>query len=146
MVLSLLFKVSTPLQKVLCVDIWQHCHYDHIGGIEAFSRESSYASKSSSIVASSHDQDFILKDLPTHSLCRFKDPPIETPKYEVTHWAHDFGKLYANQEHDVHMRSQWSKAEEVEGLKFLGITLLHTPGHTPDSLAWWDEEERWLYS
>lgn len=27
----------------------------------------------------------------------------------------------------------------------LGITLLHTPGHTPDSLAWYDHAEMHLY-
>lgn len=27
----------------------------------------------------------------------------------------------------------------------LGITVLHTPGHTPDELAWYDREERFLY-
>lgn len=28
---------------------------------------------------------------------------------------------------------------------FLGMKVLHTPGHTPDELALWDEEEKMLY-
>jgi glyoxylase-like metal-dependent hydrolase (beta-lactamase superfamily II) len=27
----------------------------------------------------------------------------------------------------------------------LGITILHTPGHTPDELAWYDHDEMFLY-
>jgi glyoxylase-like metal-dependent hydrolase (beta-lactamase superfamily II) len=27
----------------------------------------------------------------------------------------------------------------------LGITILHTPGHTPDELAWYDHDEMYLY-
>ncbi|KAF2103850.1 hypothetical protein NA57DRAFT_70058 [Rhizodiscina lignyota] len=127
------------------VVICSHCHYDHIGCIEAFSTTTAQNTTKSFIVASSHDPDFILKDLPTHSLCRFKDPPIETPKYSITHWAHDYGKLYADPEQGIYVRGKLPKIQDVSHLKSLGITFLHTPGHTPDSLAWWDEDERWLY-
>ena len=37
------------------------------------------------------------------------------------------------------------EAESVDKPIDLGIIILHTPGHTPDELAWYDREERYLY-
>lgn len=109
-------------QKAPYLIICTHCHYDHIGGIEQFTDEAS-----TSIVASLDGKDFVENDLPTHSLCRFLDIP--TPKYTISHWAEDGGRL----QHPAH-------SDEP-----LGLQILSTPGHTPDELAWYDEQERWLF-
>lgn len=59
-----------------------------------------------------------------HSLCKYLGVP--TPEYTISYWADDFEKL------------------SFKG-KSLRLQILHTPGHTPDELAWYDEHERHLY-
>lgn len=98
--------------------ICTHCHYDHILGLKHFQRPSTR------ILASSFDKSFIEKDLPEHSLCKFIDVP--TPEYTVSYWANDLEKVSFDD-------------------KPLHLQILHTPGHTPDELAWYDEQERHLY-
>ena len=100
------------------VVICTHCHYDHILGVPQF-REAS-----PEIVAAQGGKSFIETDLPKHSLC--KALGIDTPQYEITRWAQDYETL------------------SFEG-KSLGLQIIHTPGHTPDELAWYDQEERHLY-
>ncbi|OQO09716.1 hypothetical protein B0A48_05119 [Cryoendolithus antarcticus] len=100
--------------------ICTHCHFDHIGGIESF------ADDNASIVASGFDRDFISPvNLPKNSFC--KAFGVDTPKFKVTHFADDNEHL-SHSGHD------------------LGLTALHTPGHTPDSLAIYDVKERWLFT
>lgn len=96
-----------------------HCHFDHIGGIEAF------AKSGASIIASGNDPTFLSPENRTeNSLCgKFN---VKTPKYEVSHYAQDGEELAYN----GHL---------------LGLQVIHTPGHTPDSMAIYDEAERWLY-
>lgn len=98
--------------------ICTHCHYDHILGLKPFQ------TASTGILASSFDKSFIEEDLPVHSLCKFLGVP--TPKYTVSYWADDLEKL-SHKEKSLHLQ------------------ILHTPGHTPDELAWYDEHERHLY-
>ncbi|KAH6669447.1 beta-lactamase-like protein [Halenospora varia] len=100
------------------VIICSHCHYDHILGIPQFS------SAKPDIVASGFDKGFILKNLPKHSLCEYLKVP--TPVYKITHWA-------------GHMESL------LIAEKAFRIQFLHVPGHTPDSLAWYDIDEQHLY-
>ncbi|KAJ9621957.1 hypothetical protein H2203_006838 [Taxawa tesnikishii (nom. ined.)] len=95
------------------------------------------------IIASAAGKDFIQKDLPTHSLCRYVG--MKTPTYSVSHWAEDV----------QHFR--WPRNVPTvpvqdasnPSLRTLsadpGITILQTPGHTPDELAWYDHGERHLY-
>ncbi len=109
-------------QKAPYLIICTHCHYDHIGGIEQFTVD-----PSTSIVASFDGKDFVENDLPTHSLCRFLGIP--TPQYMVSHWAHDRESLHHPADADEPLRLQ----------------ILSTPGHTPDELAWYDGQERWLF-
>lgn len=99
---------------VLC----SHCHYDHIGGIEHF------RTPRCTIIASAFAPDFILRDLPRHSICKYMDIP--TPEYEVGHWAR-------------HMEYLNHKGTPLR------VQLLQIPGHTPDSLAWYDIDEHHLY-
>ena len=97
--------------------ICTHCHYDHILGIPSFQEVSPV------ILASLGGKSFIEDDLPRHSLCSDLDVP--TPEYVVSYWAADMEKIAYN---DFP----------------LGVQILHTPGHTPDELAWYDEAERHL--
>lgn len=101
---------------ILC----SHAHYDHILGIPSF------LPTQPSIVASSHCKSFIETDFPKHSLCKYLHIP--TPKYTITHWG-------SHLEYLLH---------PGDGSP-LRIQLLHIPGHTPDSLAWYDIEEHHLY-
>jgi glyoxylase-like metal-dependent hydrolase (beta-lactamase superfamily II) len=100
--------------------ICTHCHSDHILGIPDFTTPTC----DSTILASSYDRSFITDDLPTHSGCL--DLGIPTPTYEVSYWAHHLEKITYNS-------------------LSLNIQILHTPGHTPDELAWYDCTERHLY-
>jgi glyoxylase-like metal-dependent hydrolase (beta-lactamase superfamily II) len=95
-----------------------HCHYDHILGITQF------LSANPIIIASDFQPSFLLEDLPTHSLCKFLG--IQTPEYRITLWAGHLNFL------------------KISGVPFR-IQFLHIPGHTPDSLAWYDIDEHHLY-
>jgi len=102
------------------VVICTHCHFDHIGGIEAF------ATSGAGVIASSYDKDFLSpENLPANSFCEAFG--LDTPKYTITHFAGDGEKVHH------------------KGLD-LGLTAIHTPGHTPDSLAIYDTNERWLFT
>ena len=98
--------------------ICTHCHYDHILGLPHF------IGASSTILASSYDKSFVTEDLSVHSLCQ--SVGADTPEYTVSHWARDLEEI--------------SFAEES-----LHLQILHTPGHTPDELAWYDQQARHLF-
>jgi len=98
--------------------ICTHCHYDHILGLSQFTDVDPV------ILASLQGKSFIEENLPEHSLCHFLG--ISTPKYIVSYWAKDYEKMLFN------------KAS-------LELQIIATPGHTPDELAWYDEQERHLY-
>ncbi|KAE9368602.1 hypothetical protein N431DRAFT_61092 [Stipitochalara longipes BDJ] len=100
------------------VIICSHCHYDHILGIPQF------LSANPTIVASDFNKSFLLENLDEHSLCKYVDVP--TPEYQISHWARQMSYF------------------SLSGVPFR-IQFLHVPGHTPDSLAWYDLEEHHLY-
>ncbi|KAL2042034.1 hypothetical protein N7G274_005222 [Stereocaulon virgatum] len=97
--------------------ICTHCHYDHILGLNHF------PAACSRVIASSHDKSFIEQKLPEHSLCESVGVPV--PDYTVSIWAKDFEKIYSSPS--------------------LNLQILHTPGHTPDELAFYDQNERHLF-
>jgi len=102
------------------VVVTTHCHYDHILGIEHFTKDSP-------IIASSHSPEFLLPSaLPNSSLCRFLN--IQTPSYSPILVPHLHALVSPN-------------AEKLP----LDVIILHTPGHTPDELALYDEVEMMLY-
>lgn len=79
------------------------------------------------ILASEHDPKFLARDaLPEHSLCNALG--IKTPQYVPTLVPH----LYPITSFGP---------ETIP----LGVTILHTPGHTPDEIALYDHAEMMLY-
>lgn len=113
-------KPLNPSGKLPYLIICTHCHNDHILGIPNFIAPKS----NTTILASSYDPSFITNDLPTHSGCI--DLDLLTPEYEVSYWARHLEIIT----HDS---------------MSLNIQILHTPGHTPDELAWYDSTDRYLY-
>lgn len=100
--------------------ICTHCHYDHIGGIESFA-----CLKATSVVASGNNKEFLnLENLPSSSLCKYMG--IKTPQYAITHFTQD---------------EEWLTFRGRD----LRLQALHTPGHTPDSLAIYDEAENCMF-
>ncbi|KAJ5921776.1 hypothetical protein N7516_009479 [Penicillium verrucosum] len=101
--------------------ICTHCHFDHISGIEQF-----VETDGSTIWASDYDKDYLSPTrLPSTSLCDKLN--IKTPEYTVTNWCSDGQQVTDSIGHD------------------LGLTVYHTPGHTPDEVAIWDSHERILF-
>ncbi|KAL6299859.1 Metallo-hydrolase/oxidoreductase [Sparassis latifolia] len=101
------------------VVVLSHCHYDHILGVEDFAHDSP-------ILESAHSPTFVSRaNLPAHSQCARLGVP--TPTFTPTLVPHNTPLLSAS------------------GVP-VGLTLLHTPGHTPDELALWDAVERVLYA
>lgn len=124
--------------------ICTHCHYDHIGGIAQFIPKKGTKGSIPIIVASATGKDFIESDLPEHSLCRYNRIP--TPRYTVQYWAKDFERLRCSfprrpSGHETAKDLYRRQYDTVD----LGITIINTPGHTPDELAWYDDNERHLY-
>lgn len=93
-------------------------------GVEQFAKDSP-------ILASAHDPAFLdPENLPAHSLCT--DLNITVPSYKPTLVPH-LHKIVADQTGPGGTQP-WT-----------GLTVIHTPGHTPDEIAIWDEAERMLY-
>lgn len=120
--------------------ILSHCHYDHILGLNSLlpelHDELSKAKHPSTtpeavVLSSSHARSFLepYDVLVEHSLCASED--LIAPVYKTSIWAGDDEPLYYKCSH----------APEVQ----LPIVTLHTPGHTPDSLSWYDTEESVIY-
>jgi hypothetical protein len=88
------------------------------------------------VLSSSHKKSFLVprSNLAEHSLCDAMG--VKTPKYDVGIWARDL-------EHVVYAYP--NPLYRSENLEIdTGITILHTPGHTPDSLTWYDRNERYI--
>ncbi|KAF4571317.1 hypothetical protein EYR36_008646 [Pleurotus pulmonarius] len=114
--------------------ILSHCHYDHICEIPPFRqvccliRMHSVAVEQFSdsvILASGYSPEFLRPSkLPEHSLCQ--ELGIETPSYSPNLVDHMHRVLSSDG-------------------KQTSMTIMHSPGHTPDELAVYDEDERMLY-
>ncbi|PSS08746.1 hypothetical protein M430DRAFT_54111 [Amorphotheca resinae ATCC 22711] len=111
-------QILNPDGQKKYIILCSHCHYDHILGIPQFLPANPV------IIASDFEKSFLLENFPTHSLCKFKD--VQTPKYTISHWARHLEFFM------------------LSGVPFR-IQFLHIPGHTPDSLGWYDIDEHHLY-
>ncbi|TFK72915.1 Metallo-hydrolase/oxidoreductase [Pluteus cervinus] len=110
-------KALNPGGTMSYIIVTTHCHYDHILAIEQFA--------GSPILASSHSPEFLSPSaLPHNTLC--SSLGLELPQYTPTLVPHGF---------EIHTS---------EGTP-TGVKVLHTPGHTPDELALYDETEKMLY-
>ncbi|SMQ44917.1 unnamed protein product [Zymoseptoria tritici ST99CH_3D7] len=113
------------------VIISTHCHYDHLGGVTQF-----LVGGAASILASAAGKQFIESDLETHGLFKYIGKPV--PYFQVTHWAGSFERLIWP------LPCYEGVTRNIKPVD-LGVTIIHTPGHTPDSLAWYDHGEMHLY-
>lgn len=114
--------------------IISHCHYDHILGLHALlrTRDDNRASydMDATVLSSSYDPSFISpENLEEHSLCKARG--LKAPTYKTAIWASDFQNITYQHPTGLDMN--------------LPIVTIHTPGHTPDSLSWFDTEMRVLY-
>lgn len=112
--------------------ITTHCHYDHILGLNYLPATTSGMT---TVLSSSHKKSFIVprSNLAEHSLCDAIG--VTTPTYDVGIWARDLHQVvyaYPNPLSSGHLQID------------TGLTILHTPGHTPDSLSWYDGNERYI--
>jgi hypothetical protein len=114
-----------PTVNIHYLVLFSHCHYDHILGLRHLLGDSHVT-----VLSSSYDKSFVTpyKALQEHSLCASMN--MQAPTY-TTEWAGDYEQI-------VYSHPQGTKMQ-------LPIITLHTPGHTPDSLSWYDIEERTLY-
>ena len=122
-----------PRGEVPYLVITTHCHFDHILGLTYLPPTTSGMT---TVLCSSHKKSFIVprSNLVKHSLCN--EMHVNTPKYDVGIWAHDLYKVVYTYPNPLY------GAEDLE--IDAGLTILHTPGHTPDSLTWYDRSERYI--
>ncbi len=99
-----------------------HCHYDHICGIQHLLD----AKADVTVLSSSYNKDFITpwRNLQKHSLCDLNG--LKAPKYDA-HFVDDAQRISYFPDHH-------------SGPKESSITVIHTPGHTPDSMSWYDND------
>ena len=129
-----------PQGRIPYLVVTTHCHYDHILGInklppskstnrthfEALPIDPRHLRPLSQVLSSAKGQSFITpySNLQKHSLC--STIGLAAPHYDVTTWAHDFMEV---------------KYTHPDGTTIpTNITIIHTQGHTPDSLTWYDSD------
>ena len=102
-----------------------HCHFDHVGG------NAGLAPLAEAICASGHDCGFTkaLLDPQRDASLASEVGCQELQPYDVTRWLADGENI------------PLADADESDVL-----SVLHTPGHTPDSLMLWLERERILFT
>ena len=140
---SFLESTINPDSNLPYLILLSHCHYDHILGLQHLDpstmpekRAGTYSDRPGrkadiTLVLSSSLPSFVTpySVLNEHSLCEAEG--LTAPRYEADIWADDQQRLVYRHFSGVHID--------------LGITTLHTPGHTPDSLSWYDIQARTLY-
>lgn len=132
---TFLERTVNPGHQIPYLVILSHCHYDHILGLQHLLGELDVGAHperpnpSLKIVSSSYKPSFVSpwSTLNLHSLCAEKG--LIAPRYNVDIWAKDSEQL---------------QYPPIPGA-ILPMTVLHTPGHTPDSLTWYDHEHRVLF-
>jgi glyoxylase-like metal-dependent hydrolase (beta-lactamase superfamily II) len=124
-----------PGKKLPYLVMTTHCHFDHIMGLQNLPPTTSISAKGTdhftTVLASSNSKSFIspYENLQKHSLCG--EMGIHAPKYQID-WADDMSKVV------------YKSATRSGVTVSTPYTILHTPGHTPDSLTWYDADLRLL--
>ncbi|KPI41452.1 uncharacterized protein AB675_9088 [Cyphellophora attinorum] len=117
-----------------------HCHYDHILGLSHLLPKTSTPSTSSpffpdvQVLASTNAKTFIqpYRNLQKHSLSPERGTTAPNYLPFISTWAED--------QHQVIYTPTNPKHPKIA----TNITILTTPGHTPDSLTWYDADSRML--
>ena len=125
-----------PGGKTPYLVITTHCHYDHIMGIGKLPPTSMTGCNQpppTIVLTSSRSKEFVTPytSLQKHSLCGTLN--LSAPEYNVGIWAEDMSKV----EH-LYFNFYSTPVASIS----TPFTTLHTPGHTPDSLSWYDEDLR----
>ena len=133
---SFLCYTINPGGQIPYLVVTTHCHYDHILGIGKLPPTSTNDESDpgisplkrrnlTQVVSSIKGQSFVTpySNLQKHSLS--STVGLHAPIYTVSGWADDFDEA-------KYMLPN-GKAISTE------ITIIPTPGHTPDSLSWYDE-------
>lgn len=133
---NFLRQTINPNGKIPYLVVTTHCHYDHILGLKHLP---STSSGKTTVLSSSHKRSFIVprSHLADHSLCDAIG--VSVPKYDIGIWAHDLQNIAVNVE-----STEFNLAQPGKKAMDTGLTIIHTPGHTPDSLTWYDRAERYI--
>ena len=128
---SLLEQTINPNHTAPYTVIVSHCHYDHIRGIKHLLNVSSRVQ----VYSSSHAIGFItpFKNLQQHSLCKVLG--LEAPKYDTKFI--DDGQIV---QYEAVLDEQSQATSKTSS-----FTVLHIPGHTPDSIAVYDQDSHLLF-
>ncbi|KAJ5979725.1 hypothetical protein N7481_007023 [Penicillium waksmanii] len=116
--------------------ITTHCHFDHILGLGLLPPTDSdpqhrnvdqRKGPQTTVLSSAHSTNHLSpwKRICCHSLAE-KFGAIECPYYSIGMWASDYQDVVYSPSTTVKIPT--------------GITIIHTPGHTPDSLTWYDKD------
>lgn len=159
-----------PDSRIPYLVMTTHCHYDHIMGIGNLpptarthrtataidvgldSPDRSGGSRAlplTTVVASSRGKAFVTPytNLQKHSLAGTLG--LSAPRYEVGIWAEDCSQLVYHRQNITAFpscsRSSQDTSTATDTIEIsTPYTILHTPGHTPDSLSWYDADHRVL--
>lgn len=120
---TFLSSVLNPQHAAPYVVLTTHCHYDHICGIQHLLD----AKVNLTVLSSSYDVGFLTpwSNLQKHSLCDLLG--LQAPRYDAR-WIEDAQRITVTGHPFPRNRFQTS------------ITVIHTPGHTPDSISWYDSD------
>jgi glyoxylase-like metal-dependent hydrolase (beta-lactamase superfamily II) len=135
-----------PDEKIPYLVMTTHCHYDHILGVGKLPPTSLPSTgrppHPTTVLSSSHAKSFVLpySHLQRHSLCEFRH--LHAPKYDVGIWADDMSGVEYTPTPEPSSSSLHSPSSSHSVPT--PYIILHTPGHTPDSLSWYDSELRLL--
>lgn len=145
---TFLLYTLNPGGRIPYIVITSHCHYDHISGIGKLppTISTSYKAQKShsldglhtTVLTSSLHKSFVTPyaNLQKHSLS--ESVGIQAPKYAIT-WAEDLTEA------TWRLRTTPTDSDSEPVTIGTRITLIQTPGHTPDSLSWYDEDLALLF-
>ncbi|KIW34788.1 uncharacterized protein PV07_01544 [Cladophialophora immunda] len=151
-----------PGGRIAYLVMTTHCHYDHIMGIGKlpptsteheesrdqvqgnFLSDGSAARPATTVLSSSYGKSFITpySNLQNHSLCDKLD--LQAPRYDVGIWAKDVSRVVYTHPTTSSSFSTETSPRPLPASIATPLTILHTPGHTPDSLSWYDSDLRLL--